>query len=187
MKRAFVSVVGAALWGLNAVSESINDATKAFAISGALEGCIRTVSANPLGTTGSSGRVRRLGHLVQSFDCFWRVRHVFVFILAVTVSHISDNGTDHELTGIYFILMHIFIDDSVSRSVTADVLMGRSTKPSFLIWEEVYQKLSEVEDARWLCRATDLAMPRLESELAKHQTLSYVSGGCPFVCECLVM
>ena len=53
MKRAFVSVVGAALWDLEAVSESINDATKAFAkaISGALEGCIRTVSANPLGTT----------------------------------------------------------------------------------------------------------------------------------------
>ena len=28
MKRGFVSVVGAALWGLDAVSESINDATK---------------------------------------------------------------------------------------------------------------------------------------------------------------
>ena len=52
MKRAFVSVVGAALWHLDAVSESINDATTAFAkaISGALEGCIKTVSANPLGT-----------------------------------------------------------------------------------------------------------------------------------------
>ena len=61
----------------------------------------------------------------------------------------------------YFILIHIFIDGSVSRSVTADVLMGRSPKPSFLIWEEVYQKLSEVEDARWLCRATDLAVSRL--------------------------
>ena len=145
------------------------------------------MSANPLGMTGSSGRVRHLGHLVQSLGCFWRVRHVFVFILAVTVSHISDNGTDHELTGIYFILMHIFIDDSVSRSVTADVLMGMSTKLSFLIWEEVYQKLSKVEDARWLLCTTDLAVPRLESELAKHQTLSCVLGGCPFVCECLVM
>lgn len=53
MKRAFVSVAGTSLWGFERVSESINDATKAFAtaISGALEGCIKTVSANPLGTT----------------------------------------------------------------------------------------------------------------------------------------
>ena len=53
LKRAFVSVIGAALWDLDGVSESINDATQAFAkaISGALEGCIKTVSANPLGTT----------------------------------------------------------------------------------------------------------------------------------------
>lgn len=52
MKRAFVNVVGVTLWDLEIMSESINDATRAFAtaISGALEGCIKTVSANPLGT-----------------------------------------------------------------------------------------------------------------------------------------
>ena len=93
--------------GPDAVSESINDATKAFAISSALEGCTRTTSANPLGTTGSFGRVRRLGHLAQSLGSLWHLRYVFVFILAVTVSHVSDNGTDHELTGTYFILIHI--------------------------------------------------------------------------------
>ena len=71
------------------------------------------------------------------------------------------------------------------------MLMGTSTKPSFLIWEEVYEKVSEVKDARWLLHATDLAVPRLESELAKHQILRCVLGGCPpcweFVCERLVM
>ena len=52
LKRAFVSVVGAALWDLDTAPESINDATKTFArvISGSLEGCLKTVSANPLGT-----------------------------------------------------------------------------------------------------------------------------------------
>lgn len=52
MKRAFVNIVGTALWDLDAVSDSINDATKtlAKAISSALEGCIKTVSTNPLGT-----------------------------------------------------------------------------------------------------------------------------------------
>lgn len=60
--------------------------------------------------------------------------------------------------------------------MTADVLMGTSTKPSFLIWDKIYQKLSEPEDALWLLRAADLAVPRLESELLKHQNLRYVFG-----------
>jgi hypothetical protein len=74
MKRAFVSIVGTALWGLDAVSESINDATKAFAkaISGALEGCIRTVSANPLGTTAGP---------LEGYVA-----------LAISLSHLADSG-----------------------------------------------------------------------------------------------
>lgn len=46
-------------------------------------------------------------------------------------------------------------------------------KPSFLLWDKVYQKVNE-EDAAWLLRAVDLALPRLESELAKHLHLRYV-------------
>lgn len=60
--------------------------------------------------------------------------------------------------------------------MTADLLTGTATKPSFLIWDKVYQKLSEVEDTHWLLRAADLAVPKLESELVKNQNLRYVSG-----------
>lgn len=49
LKRAFVSVVGAALWDLDYMTESIKAFAKA--ISGGLEGCIKTVSGNPLGAT----------------------------------------------------------------------------------------------------------------------------------------
>lgn len=73
-------------------------------------------------------------------------------------------------------LISIFIDDIISRSVTADMLMGTPTKPSFLVWDKVYQKLSEADDMRWLLRATDLAVPKLESELVKHQNQRYLSG-----------
>ena len=83
-------------------------------------------------------------------------------------------------SGIHFNSIYIFIDDIISRSVTVELLMGTSAKPSFLIWDKVYQKLSEAEDARWLLRATDLAVPRLESELVKHQNTRCVLGVLPF-------
>lgn len=58
-----------------------------------------------------------------------------------------------------------------------DVLVGTPAKPSFLIWDKVYQKLSEPDDFLWLLRAAHLAVPRLESDLFKHQNLRYVFGG----------
>lgn len=96
MKRAFVSIVGAALWDLDNVSGPINDATKTFAkaISGALEACIKTVSANPLGATAGplEGYVAvaiLLGPLAASgiFGTFFYL----IFISAVTSRcHVCD-------------------------------------------------------------------------------------------------
>lgn len=80
LKRAFVSVVGAALWGL-----SINDATRDFAkaIGGALEGCLATTSANPLGSSGAlEGYIAMavlLGPLAASLGTclfFWHVHFI---------------------------------------------------------------------------------------------------------------
>lgn len=65
----------------------------------------------------------------------------------------------------------IILDDIASRSLNVDALTGTSTKPSFLIWDKVYQKLTEAEDAQWLLRAADLVVPKLEADLLKHQHL----------------
>lgn len=73
------------------------------------------------------------------------------------------------------VIAGMYLDDVASRSVTVDVLVGTTTKPSFLIWDKVYQKLSDADDARWLLRATHLALPTLVSELVKHLHLRYVS------------
>ncbi|KAF8131842.1 armadillo-type protein [Boletus edulis] len=133
VKRAFVSVLGTALWAL----DTLDDATKTFAkaVSGALEGCLKTVSANPLGAAALEGYVA----------------------LAI--------------------LLKIGSDDVASRSVNIDMLTGSPTKPSFLIWDKVYQKLTEAEDATWLLRASDLAM---QSDLLKHHH-QRVSLGAVFV------
>ncbi|KAF8434348.1 armadillo-type protein [Boletus edulis BED1] len=133
VKRAFVSVVGTALWAL----DTLNDATTTFAkaVSGALEGCLKTVSANPLGAAALEGYVA----------------------LAI--------------------LLKIGSDDVAPRSVNIDMLTGSPTKPSFLIWDKVYQKLTEAEDATWLLRASDLAM---QSDLLKHHH-QRVSLGAVFV------
>ena len=85
MKRAFVNIVGTALWDLDAVSDPINDATKAFAkaISSAFEGSIKTVSANPLSTAagpleGYVALAILLSRLVASnvFGTSFRLSHV---------------------------------------------------------------------------------------------------------------
>ena len=66
-----------------------------------------------------------------------------------------------------------------------EALTGTSTKPSFLVWDKVYQKLSDAEDAKWLLRAADLAVPRLEGELGKQYHLRCVSASTYFfLCVC---
>jgi hypothetical protein len=62
-------------------------------------------------------------------------------------------------------------DDVASRNTSVDVLIGTPTKPSFLIWEKVYQKIDDAEEALWLLRAAELAIDKLQSELVNNQNL----------------
>ncbi|KIJ11894.1 hypothetical protein PAXINDRAFT_157123 [Paxillus involutus ATCC 200175] len=119
MRRAFVGVVGSVLWDLGEAEFQDRDALKAFAtaVMGALEGNLKTVTANPLGAAA--------GPL---------------------------EGT------------------------SADVLIGTPTKPSFLIWDKVYQKINDAEEELWLLRAAELAVDKLQSELLKNQHLRIQLG-----------
>ena len=58
--------------------------------------------------------------------------------------------------------------------MSAELLLGTSTKPSFVVWDKVYQKLSDADDARWLLRAAHLALLTLETELGRQPSARYV-------------
>lgn len=62
----------------------------------------------------------------------------------------------------------IVTETVVSRNATAAILAGTATKPSFLLWEKVYQKLTSVEEERWLLRALRAALVVLKSEKSEH-------------------
>ncbi|KAG2360727.1 ARM repeat-containing protein [Suillus spraguei] len=66
--------------------------------------------------------------------------------------------------------------DIIARNVSIEVLTGTQAKPSFIISDRIYQKLTDVEDELWLLRAANLSLFRLKSELAKSEQLRLQIG-----------
>ncbi|EGO00628.1 hypothetical protein SERLA73DRAFT_71629 [Serpula lacrymans var. lacrymans S7.3] len=60
-------------------------------------------------------------------------------------------------------------DDIVSRNTSAQSLTGTPTKPSFLLWDKVYQKVNDPEDENWLLRAANVALFSLKADLSKNE------------------
>lgn len=69
-------------------------------------------------------------------------------------------------------------DSVVSRNATTQALANTASKPSFLLWDKVYQKLSSVEDETWLLRALQTTLSFLKSDLMKNEQLRFVSLTC---------
>ncbi|KAG1832884.1 armadillo-type protein [Suillus subalutaceus] len=61
--------------------------------------------------------------------------------------------------------------DIIARNVSIEALTGTQAKPSFIISDKIYQKLTDVEDELWLLRAANLSLFRLKNELAKSDQL----------------
>lgn len=61
--------------------------------------------------------------------------------------------------------------DVVTRNTSVDALTGTAAKPSFLMWDKVYQKITDMDDETWLLRAIDLVLDRLSTELTKSENL----------------
>ncbi|KAG2158689.1 armadillo-type protein [Suillus bovinus] len=66
--------------------------------------------------------------------------------------------------------------DIIARNASIEVLTGTQAKPSFIISDKVYQKLTDVEDELWLLRAANLSLFRLKNELAKSEQLRLQIG-----------
>ncbi|KAG1831619.1 armadillo-type protein [Suillus variegatus] len=61
--------------------------------------------------------------------------------------------------------------DIITRNASIEVLTGTQAKPSFVISDKIYQKLTDVEDELWLLRAANLSLFRLKNELLKSEQL----------------
>ncbi|KAJ8518630.1 hypothetical protein ONZ45_g4322 [Pleurotus djamor] len=59
--------------------------------------------------------------------------------------------------------------DSISKNATIQSLFSSSVKPSFLVWDKVYQKVSDPKDEHWLLKAVAVALPYFHKELNKSE------------------
>ncbi|OJA10082.1 hypothetical protein AZE42_06300 [Rhizopogon vesiculosus] len=66
--------------------------------------------------------------------------------------------------------------DIVSRNTSIEVLTGTQARPSFLISNKIYQKLTDAEEEMWLLRAVDLSLFRMKNELDKNEQLRLQIG-----------
>ncbi|RDB20660.1 eIF-2-alpha kinase activator gcn1 [Hypsizygus marmoreus] len=61
--------------------------------------------------------------------------------------------------------------DIISRNAVLSSIVSSSTKPTFLLWDKVYQKLTDPVDESWFLRACDAALVYFQSEFGKNEML----------------
>ncbi|KAI5991791.1 armadillo-type protein [Pisolithus marmoratus] len=66
--------------------------------------------------------------------------------------------------------------DLVARNTSVEIIAGTPTKPSFLVWEKLYQRLGDTREETWLLRCVDLVIEHLETELLKNENLRIQVG-----------
>jgi hypothetical protein len=66
------------------------------------------------------------------------------------------------------------VGDVIARNAVVQSLESASSKPSFLLWDKVYEKISDPEEAAWLIRAIEATLTHSGAELDKNSSLRYV-------------
>jgi len=66
-----------------------------------------------------------------------------------------------------------FLEDTISRNASVQAIILPS-KPSFLVWDKVYQKLTDVEEETWLLRAVETTVAFFSAEIEKAEQLRFV-------------
>ncbi|EKM53603.1 uncharacterized protein PHACADRAFT_125439 [Phanerochaete carnosa HHB-10118-sp] len=67
-------------------------------------------------------------------------------------------------------------EDFISRNTSSQSLLATGAKPSFLLWDKVYQKLVEPEDQAWLLRAGEAVLSYYKNDILKSEQTSAMVG-----------
>ncbi|OJT01635.1 Translational activator GCN1 [Trametes pubescens] len=67
-------------------------------------------------------------------------------------------------------------DDVITHNTTLQSVAAASPKPSFLLWDKVYQKLNSEEDERWLLRAVEVVLPFFKADILRDETARTLAG-----------
>ena len=156
IRRAFVTLAGNTFWDLGNL-KTANAVAFARAVFPGLESSLKSVAANPLNTAG--GPVE--GYIATA-------------VLLGPFSRSRVFGNSH--VSIFFLLILILItvlEDDIPRNTTVQAIVS-SSRPSFLVWDKVYQRLTDVEEETWLLRALESTTIFFSSEVEKAEQLRSV-------------
>lgn len=67
-----------------------------------------------------------------------------------------------------------FPDAAISRNPIISAIAVIGAKQSFLLWDKVYQKITDEGEEKWLLRAIDACLQYFPTELSKSEALRYV-------------
>jgi len=154
IKRAFCALTGSVLFEGDDILTAEKGISFAKSILPALEACLKSSSSTAL--TASGGPIE--GYIAISV-----ILGSFARSGKFGMSRINENGKSKEA--------YNFLDDVISRNAIIQSLLTSSTKPSFLLWDKVYQKITDVEDENWFLRACNATLQCFKSELAKSEIL----------------
>ncbi len=157
VRRAFCSLVGSALWELGNIDTTAS-ITLAKAVLPSFETNLKTVSGNPLGAVA--------GPLEG---------YVATAILLGPFARSKQFGSFSSLIFVMFVPYDPSLpDDVISHNATLQSIFTAHPKPSFLLWDKVYQKLSGEEEETWLLRASEAALAFSKDEVLKNEHTRFV-------------
>ena len=157
-RRAFVSLVGETFWALGDLTTT-SAITLARAVVSAFESSLKSVATNPL--NASAGPVEG---------------YVAAAILLGPLSRSGVFGSSYTsfcFSCSNFLCLIRFLEDTISRNATVQAILS-SSKPSFLVWDKVYQKLTDVEEETWLLRAIESTATFFSAEVTNVEHLRFV-------------
>ncbi|KAI0628364.1 ARM repeat-containing protein [Trametes polyzona] len=67
-------------------------------------------------------------------------------------------------------------EDIISHNTTLQTITAASPKPSFLLWDKVYQKLGGEEEEKWLLRAIQEVLPFFQDEFLRDEHARTLAG-----------
>jgi Generalcontrol nonderepressible 1 (Gcn1) N-terminal len=158
VRRAFVALVGETFWALENLKTS-SAATFARAVFPSFESSLKSLLTNPLNAAGGplEGYVAA-AVLLGPFARSGAFGSSYVFFLPSYSDSID---------------LVLFLEDMISRNASVQAILS-PLKPSFLVWDKVYQKLTDIEEETWLLRALESTATFFSAELANAEQSRFV-------------